>query len=494
MDRKPNIVYILNDHQLYYRHGWDGGPRIRRPHFDRIAREGAVFTRAYASCPLCAPARRTMLTGLYPHRHGEIRNGSDHPFDTPTYLETLANEGYRNYYYGKWHAGPGKAQDFGCEGLCYPDYSNPYTKPEYDDYLRRRGLPKPYAIIERDFEKNALRKGERYDPYGPGLWECLSGVLQTPEDTHEAFYLANLACDRLRELASAPSGRPFSLRVDFWGPHQPYFPTQAYADLYDPSAISEYGSFRDSLQDKPAVLRRDKYQPMTGSNGELMVPNPLPWSEWQKSLALCYAHITMVDAAAGRILDTLDELGLGRNTLVLMTSDHGDAMACHGGHFDKRSYMPEEVLRVPLAMRFPGQIAAGQMRGELTGTVDLAPTMLDAAGTQFPAAVDGSSLLPLVTGPGAAWREDLLCETHGHFETHIGRSIITQRFKYSAHRDDKHELYDLETDPYEMTNLIDSPAHAATLQDMRDRLARLQAETFDPEGDLKQKATGTESD
>jgi arylsulfatase A-like enzyme len=432
-----------------------------------------------------------MLTGLYPHRHGETGNGVNHPYDQPVYLDRLAQQGYQNFYYGKWHAGPGTAMDFGCEGFCYPDYNNPYTKPEYEEYLRRHGLPKPYAVIERDFEAGRhLKRGERYVQDGPGAYECLTGILQTPEETHEAFFLADLACGKLRELAARPArGGPFSLRVDFWGPHQPYLPTQSYADLYDPAQIPEYGSFGDDLSDKPAVLRRDKYFPSSGPNGELIVPNPLPWSEWQKALALCYAHITMVDAAGGRILKALDDLGLADNTLVIWTTDHGDALACHGGHFDKRSYMSEELLHVPLAMRWPGRIAPGQTRQELAGTIDLAPTMLDAAQTDFDSEVDGQSLLALAADGGSgsgsgnqsgAWRDSILCETHGHFEQHLGRSVVTQRFKYTAHREDMDELYDLETDPYEMKNLVHCPEHRDVLAEMKERLRQLLKATRDP--------------
>ena len=140
---KPNIVFLLNDHQAYYRHGWDRGPRIQRPHFNRLASGGIVFNRAYTACPLCAPSRRTMLTGLLPHNHGEIKNGTDHPFDHETYYDRLAELGYQNYYFGKWHAGPGTAYDHHCDGFSYPSYNNPYTKPEYKEYLRARNLPEP---------------------------------------------------------------------------------------------------------------------------------------------------------------------------------------------------------------------------------------------------------------------------------------------------------------------------------------------------------------
>ena len=122
--KKPNIIFILNDHQVNYGHG-NQGVRIKRPVFDRFASEGVRFEKAYSVCPLCGPARRSMLTGLYPHNHGELINDEDHPYDKPVYLDILHENGYDNYYYGKWHAGPGTALDHHCSGLIIPAITIP---------------------------------------------------------------------------------------------------------------------------------------------------------------------------------------------------------------------------------------------------------------------------------------------------------------------------------------------------------------------------------
>jgi arylsulfatase A-like enzyme len=482
MSKKPNVVFLLNDHQAYYRHGWDSGPKIQRPHFDRLASEGVLFHRAYTAAPLCGPARRTMLTGLLPHNHGEIKNDSNHPYDREVYLDILAANGYRNYYYGKWHAGAGTAFDHRCEGFSYPSYNNPYTKPEYKEYLAKRGLPEPEILIEHSFwgdrPINKMKVGELYRQENPWCNEHGSGVMQTPNDSHEAFFLANLACEKLRELADSDSDEPFHLRVDFWGPHQPYFPTREFAEMYNPAEIPEYGSFRDDLEDKPDVYRIDGNHPISKGR-RLIQPNPLPWSQWQEVIARSYAQTTLTDAAGGRILDALDELGLADNTIVIWTTDHGDGLACHGGHFDKSSYMPEEMLRIPMALRFPGQVKAGQETEGLVSNLDVAPTMLDAAGLGFERGVDGRSLLPLCKGGTADWRRDFMCETHGHGMDHLGRILITGRYKYVWNHEDMDELYDLREDPYEMTNLVDEPAHKAALEGMKARLAEWQRASGD---------------
>jgi len=479
--QRPNIIFLLNDHQAYYRRGWDSGPKPQRPHFDRLASEGVNFTHAYTACPLCMPARRTMLTGVFPHNHRLLQNNETaKPSSHELYLDTLAEEGYRNFYFGKWHSGPGCAYDHHCEGFSYTSYGNPYLTPEYAAYIKERGLPHAEHRVERVFRRwqgEPLKEGELYTARARWLSEHASGITVTPKETHEAFFLANRACDTLRELAG--SEQPFHLRVDFWGPHQPYFPTQEFVDLYNPEDIPVYGNFNDELTNKPEVYRREGNDPLHKDHA-LIIPSPLPWSEWQKVISRCYANITMVDAAGGMILDALDELGLAENTFVVWTTDHGDALACHGGHFDKSSYMPEEMMRVPMATRWPAKIGPGQTSEELVSLIDVAPTILDVAGTQFNNPVDGTSLVPLCTGD-TEWRDDLMSETHGHTESIEGRMLVTGRFKYVATRDQMHELYDLDADPYELNNLINDPAHVAVLDEMRQRLRTWQARTGDKE-------------
>lgn len=481
-DDRPNIVFLLNDHQAFYRHGWDSGPQISRLHFDRLASEGVTFDRAYTVCPLCGPARRTMLTGVYPHRHGQLNNKPEVPYEHELYLDRLAEVGYRNFYYGKWHAGPGTAYNHQCEGFSYPHYGNPYVTSEYQDYLERKGLPEARFRIERQFLPRAWNdhfpEGQVHPPEESWFGGKVTGLLETPKESHEAFFLADLACQKLRELASSQAGGPFSLRVDFWGPHHPHFPTREFAALYEAREIPEYGSFQDDLRGKPDLWRWE-YSDLISEDRELVIPNPLPWREWQKVLARCYAHITMIDAAGGQILDALEETGLAENTLVVWTTDHGDAIACHGGHFGKGWYMPEEMVRIPMALRFPGRILAGQAFDQLVSNADLAPTLLEAAGTTLRHEVDGRSLLPLCSGETGDWREDLMCETHGFVEPHLGRLLVTDRYKYVFNKGAEDELYDLEGDPYELVNLVDDAEHREVLSDMKARLSEWMRRTDD---------------
>ena len=484
MSARPNIVLIVNDHQAYYRHGWDGGPKPMTPHFDRLAVGGIRFDRSYCAVPLCGPSRRTLATGLYPHNHRNYYNYSNAPYDHEIYMTNLARAGYRCFYYGKWHAGAGTALDFDCEGFSLEDYGNPYITAKYHDYLRKKDLPAAEHQVEFVFDSfvmnrefPALKAGAAYrsDRYWCG--EHATGITTTPTETHEAFFLADMACEQLEALAAAEEDQPFHLRLDFWGPHQPFFPTQEFADLYDPEDISVYGNFADSLAGKPELYWQDPHDRLTDDSGRFATPSNLDWGEWQRIIARAYAHITLVDAAGGLVLDKLDELGLADNTLVIWTADHGDALGSHGGRFDKGSYLTEEVLRVPLALRYPGRIAPRQTSDALVCGIDIAPTILDAAGSGFAQPVDGESLLPLaseVDEAGAADREALLVETYGHgFGTiEPGRAIIKSRYKLIVYQNHASELYDLEADPYELVNLYTSAQHRKTVSDLE---AELQA-------------------
>ena len=489
MTQKPNIVFLLNDHQTFYGHGERvGGPKIIKPHFERLAKEGMEFTRAYTCCPLCAPARRSMLTGLFPHTHGELSNKSFNPFSNETYLDKLAEAGYKNYYFGKWHAGPGTAYDHRCEGFSYPGYNNPYTKAEYKKYLKENNLPHFQVRLQRSFNdpkikygkihQSRIQSGELHSLDGAACNEHTVGIMGTPKETHEAFFLGHLACEKIKEIAKSETKEPFHLRVDFWGPHQPYFATQEYLDKYPPENIPELPSFRESLENKPSLYKFERNFPLH-EGGKIIYPNPLPWSEWQKVLAMNYAQQTLIDEAGGLILDALDEFGFRDNTLVMWSTDHGDALGCHGGHFDKDTYMPEEMMRIPLAVRYPNVISAGQKSEKLVSNLDLPLTFLEVAGARFSNAVHGKSFLPICVNKNEEWREDLMCETNGHFTINIGRMIVTDQYKYISNDKDMDELYDLKNDPFELKNLVYDQKYKEVLIDMNNRLEKLRQKTND---------------
>ena len=178
------------------------------------------------------------------------------------------------------------------------------------------------------------------------------------------------------------------------------------------------------------------------------------------------------DAAVGTVLDKLDDLGLSDNTIVIWLADHGDAVASHGGLWDKSSTFIEEVARVPLAIRWPAGIDPGQTTQEFVSNMDATATMLDAAGVAAPDYMHSRSLLPLCQDADAEWSDQIICEHAGHGHYYPMRLILHDRFKYVFSLHDMSELYDMESDPYEMNNLALDPAYADVRRDMRQRLLR----------------------
>lgn len=488
---KPNVIFLLNDHQAYYRHGWDGGVKPKRPYFEEFAKNGIEFTNAYCATPLCAPVRRTMLNGQFAHKHKNYYNDSTVPYTEETYLRRLHEDGYNNYYYGKWHAGAGNAttaENQYCDGFSSDGYGNPYISEEYKKYLEEYNLPMArhrifwHCVSDRLFAEGhfpKLKTGEEYICESSWCGEHAVGITVTPKETHESFFLANLACKKLEEVAKTKER--FNMRVDFWGPHQPFFPTQEYYDMYNPKEIEKYGNFDDDLKEKAEVHRTEDNRHISDGNQKIIVPNPVPWETWQEILAHVYGHITMVDAAAGMILDKVKELGLDENTIIIWTTDHGDAIASHGGHFDKCSYMSQEVMRIPMAINWKDKIKPNQTFDGLVSNIDVPITIMDSVGLKFNQEVHGESLLPIALGEDIEWREDLMCETagHGYVERINGRMIVYKQYKLVLFENQLDELYDLDKDPYELENLAYKEEYKDIKEDLINRLRKWQEKTND---------------
>jgi len=472
----PNVLLLLNDHQAYYRHGWDGGVRPQIPAFERVARSGMRFDTAYTPTALCVPARRSLWTGLYPHNHGLMTNNDNAPEkDGRCLFHPLSRHGYRQYYYGKWHNGHTHQFDHGCEGFSMAGYGHAYRAEAYRAYCEEHRIPPARAFLETTLEENEPIETELgLDELGMASKSV--GRLTTPTESHEAFFLSRLACDRLKQLKTAPT--PWFMVVSFWGPHRPFLPSSEFASQYKPQDIGRYRSLDIDLASRPESYRFEHNHGLCDEAHRLRQPNPFPWSRWQHDLARSYAHVTMVDQAAARILDALESCGLARNTVVIASADHGDAIASHGGHATKGPYMVEETYRIPLAIRWPGRVPPRARNTSLVSLLDLAPTILEMAGTGFDHAVDGRSLVPLLLGKTDRVRSALLCEFNGlndrpGFRDYPARMVVKEGLKYVATQDsDIDELYDLRRDPYALHNLAGDPAHRATQLDMIEELQR----------------------
>jgi arylsulfatase A-like enzyme len=235
--------------------------------------------------------------------------------------------------------------------------------------------------------------------------------------------------------------------------------------MIDPASIPEYPTFRDDLAGRPLRHYLAKYNHHVGA---LELDD---WSSWQTILARCYGQALQLDAAIGDLLAALDATGAGENTLVVWLADHGDAVASHGGIWDKDSTFIEEVARVPMAVRWPAALEGGGRSNALVSNMDATATILEAAGVPVPDDMDSRSVLPLCRG-GADWPDHLICEHYGHGGGGriLQRIILQWPYKYVAALYDGDEMYDLEADPYEVNNLVNSAEHEAARQELRRRL------------------------
>lgn len=472
MGERPNILLIITDHQAFHSHNRPGEFEYVWPCFGKFASRGVRFDRAYSVCPICTPARSSMMTGMYPSKHGLIRNTDgrstnlrDFRPEQQLYSHHLAHAGYRNAYVGKWHCGHERLPvDYGIEGWSLPDYGKVYMSDAYHEYAKARGLGDACAHIEHNLNHPEWA-GQTLTLHHKSPWHFMngSGVLQGPSEAHEEQFVARLAVDKLKDLAQG--SQPWSLVAGFWGPHQAYYPSEPFASMIDPASIPEYPGFRDDLSGRP--LRHHMHRDLHHAGAKEW----RDWSVWQKILSRAYGQGLQTDAAIGGILDALDESGEVDNTIVIWCADHGDAVASHGGLWDKASTFAEEVARVPMAVRWPARFAGGHSADRLVSNMDVTATMLEAAGVPIPATMDSRSLLPLCRdNADSEWPAELICEHNGHGEDILQRIVMHDRFKYVAALYDGDELYDLTNDPYELHNLVDVPEYQEAKAELRQRI------------------------
>ncbi len=481
--KKMNIVWLVQDHVVWKHYRDTEGPKPTLPTYEKLSAEGTEFNNAYTPIPLCGPARCSLLTGVYPHKHGILNNNKhldlakDTPSDVNIYSKYLLDKGYRTGFFGKWHAGSGIAQDFGFEGYSLPGYGNPYGTEEYGKYLQENNLSKPFVDVEWKLtgkvhkDVDLTETGIEPNP-NSAIGHPAAGVIKAPAETTEAYFLSKLACEWLEQRVE--DQEPFVLRVDTWGPHQPYLVSEPFKDTISPKDIPEYPNFKNDFADRPTYHQRDRdeWRKKTGFT---------TWEEWQPIVARAYEHFSQNDSALEQILDTLERTGLDKNTVVIYTADHGDILASNGGLFDKDSMLTEETMAIPLVIKWPGVTDGQKIKDKLVSNMDLVPTVLEMAGVDVPDFIDGTSLVNLLKEPNTKeWREDLMAEHFGHINYHnIQRVLYWKEYKYVAHKDDSDELYDLGSDPFELKNLIDDPSMESVLNEMKNRLANRMLEYDD---------------
>ena len=358
--KQPNILLLFADQQRADCLGVNGHPFVQTPNLDRLASEGCNFTHAYTPSPICTPARTSLLTGLWATQHGCIANADTEAFRAmmpglPTFSQALKAEGYWLAQIGKWGVDPTNPPTaFG--------FDRYIAEKEYTAWRKQQGIPaKPFT--NRFF-------GET-DPH------------ITPEQSTLAWG-AKQVIEQMQQAAA--SDKPFFIQ---WCPSEPHLPNvvpEPYASLYPPASIPPWPNFPDPLMNKPYIQRQQK---VTWGIDQWN------WADWSPIVGRYLGEVTLLDAQIGRILSELDRLGLRDNTLVIYSCDHGDFTGSHG-LIDKHYAMYEELVRVPLILRWPGHIPAGQTCDAfISSTIDLASTICDAAGASIPTSFMGQSLLSL---------------------------------------------------------------------------------------------------
>jgi arylsulfatase A-like enzyme len=459
-DRRPNILFIMtDDHASHAMSCYDS--RINQtPHMDRIAEGGMRFDNCFCTNSICTPSRAVILSGTYNHVNGVTTLSTPMDNRLLTFPKLLREAGYQTAMIGKWHLGQGPAHE-----------------PTGFDFWRV--LP----------GQGLYHDPEMIDAQGRKVWPG---------------YVTDLITDMCLEwLDGRDRDRPFCLLCHHKAPHRPWDPDEVHATMYDEVEIPEPVTFDDDYSERASAaaaaemrIERDfdardlKMDPPLG-----LTPQERKKWNYQRYIKDYLRCVASVDDNVGRLLDYLDAEGLSEDTLVVYTSDQGFFLGDHGW-YDKR-FMYEESLRMPLIMRYPREIAAGSVNRDLVLNLDFPALFLDLAGVPIPESFQGRSFRPLLHGetPGD-WRQGLyyrywMHKAHHNVYAHYG--LRTQRYKLIYYYSDalgqagaidetydpEWELFDLQTDPYELHNVYADPAYAEVVAALTDELHRLQAEVGD---------------
>ena len=430
--RKRNIIFILIDDQRYDAMSCMGHPFLETPNLDRLVRGGAHFKNAFVTTSLCSPSRATILTGQYAHRHGVMNNSTVLPEDTVTFPTLLKKAGYETAFVGKWHMG----------------HADDAPQPGFDRWVSFRG------------------QGVYYNPR----------FNVDGERVQEEGYVTDLITDYAVEFLERRRKKPFFLYVSHKAVHADFKPAERHNDKYSDVALTPPTSMADTEENyrgKPAWVRAAR-DSVVGVDG--MYWGRMPYDRFIRDYN---RTILGIDENVGRLLHTLEKLGTLDSTLIIFTSDNGFLQGEHG-LIDKRN-MYEESIRVPMIVHCPDIVPQRLELEHIVLNTDIAPTILDAAGASVPDTMRGVSLLPLARGRTVPWRESFLYEyfwEEAFPQNPTVFGVRTGRWKYLWYHgvNDKNELYDLEKDPHEMTNLIDHPDARPVRKEMTAALKRLMNE------------------
>lgn len=449
-----NIIFILTDDHRYDAMSFMGHPFVETPSLDALAREGVHFKNAFVTTSLCSPSRASILTGQYMHNHGIVDNGNPIRKTPSFFSEYLQETGYETAFVGKWHMGGASDR----------------RRPGFDHWVSFRGQG-------------------RYFPPENSNWTLNVNGKRVPQKGYITDELTEYA---LNWLNNREKDEPFFLYLSHKGIHDPFTPAKRHADRYDKEPVPTPPTMANTAENyagKPMWVKNQRnswhgvdfpYQGLREAAKEDQADRPN--AEMRELYQRYQEALLSVDQSTGRVMEWLEENGLAESTLVVYMGDNGFQWGEHG-LIDKRTAY-EASMKVPLLARCPELFEKGTVVDEMVANIDIAPTLMEVAGLETPENMDGESFLGLATGEMNAnnWRDYLLYEYYWENsfpQTPTTYAVRGERFKLIQYYGiwDMDELYDLQNDPQEATNLIAHSEYQQEVQQMRDQLHQLMEQT-----------------
>lgn len=436
--RARNLLFITTDQQRFDSLPCYGLDFVQAPNIERLAREGTVFDKCYTPAPVCVPCRAAWMTGQWPSTLGVLSNGQWLDPSTPSWPALLSAAGLRTAAIGKMHFMPWDQSGGFDERVSAEDKRHTYLPDDHYKFLRAHGIRRAHPTEN------------------PGYFESL-GAPVTPLDRR--FHVDGFTGDSAADWLQQHGNDPFAIWVSFAGPHDPYDPPEDMADMYYNAPIPEPVGSAQELVNKPKAQ-----QTRTDSTGNSMFrikPSDATPEQIRRWRAHYYANISLIDEGIGKMLAALEVHGVLEDTMIVFTSDHGDALGDHGLSY--KGYFYESMAHVPLIVRGPG-VQQGVRCGSVASGLDVVALFYETFGVEPPEAMQAISPAPMLQDATAATRDAVFCEIGGR------AMVCDGRWKYVHYASGEAELYDLTQEPQEVDNLAGRPEYAAEEARLRARL------------------------
>lgn len=463
MNKKPNVILITTDQQRYDSISSHGSHFMYTPHMDRLALEGVSFRRAYCPNTVCSPSRSSIMTGLHLSRHGAYNIGTT-AMDHSSFLShTLRENGYRTHHIGKAHWYPWgtlnpETQEIDDQGLPFRNFVG-FDSAELSIGHATWGVSGHYKhwVEQKGFDPKEYKEHFLFpnDPNGTSEWDL-------PVELHSGNWLAERAIDFLE---SHNSREPFYLNLGFQDPHHPHVVPKNYENRVKPEKVPPpvTGEEQNLAEHIPhfhnGTLNDSRFRGPFAIAGNESASWHDYFSDPHKSMltrSYYYTMIQLIDEQLGKILYTVDKLGLSDHTIVIFTSDHGEMLGDHKIG-QKGPLIYEGVTHIPLLIRYPDGFSPCHVE-ECVSLVDLVPTILDFAGVQDSICRDGISLKKRLQNGERLNRQGVRIEYKEEKDRIRYKCWVTQEWKLAVYSGETFgELYDLINDPNEMNNLYDHP-------------------------------------